>query len=82
VPQNLLNFLIENPVGPQLDAAVKALPTLTVSLLQPTSDKIRLYPVLAPWTHKVREQGCSMLCHLLYMSHGVYPSKTSQDSSH
>lgn len=23
-----------------------------------------------------------MLCHMLYMSHGVYPSKTSQDSSH
>jgi len=27
IPQNLLNFLIENPIGPQLDAAVKALPT-------------------------------------------------------
>ncbi|EIE21071.1 hypothetical protein COCSUDRAFT_33782 [Coccomyxa subellipsoidea C-169] len=33
VPQNLLNFLIENPVGPQLDAAVKALPTVTDPLL-------------------------------------------------
>lgn len=30
VPQNLLNFLLENPIGPQLDAAVKALPTITV----------------------------------------------------
>jgi hypothetical protein len=33
VPQNLLNFLLENPIGPQLDAAVKNLPVLTVSPL-------------------------------------------------
>nr|QOL01161.1 putative extracellular protein CSOL_082 [Pseudococcomyxa simplex] len=33
VPQNLLNFLLENPIGPQLDAAVKALPTITDPVL-------------------------------------------------
>ncbi|BDA45098.1 hypothetical protein COCOBI_06-5780 [Coccomyxa sp. Obi] len=33
VPQNLLNFLLENPIGPQLDAALKALPTITDPVL-------------------------------------------------
>ncbi|CAL8469157.1 g8698 [Coccomyxa elongata] len=33
VPQNLLNFLLENPIGPQLDAALKALPTVTDPVL-------------------------------------------------
>ena len=30
VPSNVVNQLIENPLGPQLDAAFKALPSLQV----------------------------------------------------
>ena len=30
IPTNLVRFLIENPLGPQLDAAFKALPSITV----------------------------------------------------
>ena len=30
IPTNLVRFLVENPLGPQLDAALKALPSITV----------------------------------------------------
>lgn len=30
IPNNLVNLLVENPLGPQLDAAFKALPSLQV----------------------------------------------------
>lgn len=33
VPSNLVNLLVENPLGPQLDAAFKALPSLQVRAL-------------------------------------------------
>ena len=37
VPNNLVNLLVENPLGPQLDAAFKALPSLQVRII-PTAD--------------------------------------------
>jgi len=37
VPSNLVNLLVENPLGPQLDAAFKALPSVQVCNLLPTA---------------------------------------------
>lgn len=60
IPNNLVNLLVENPLGPQLDAAFKALPSLQVRTSPTAELQILSFSCVTFKTLIARHHACSL----------------------